>query len=167
MAEVLLSDSLHAELVVYAREALPEEACGMLIGTRDLRLATQDFFRISAVRPARNLHPNREDRFLIDPLEYAQAETYCRKHAHKGLKVLGFWHSHPRSPAAPSPRDLEEAVGLQQSFPQRYLYLILSLRDSEAPDVAGWRLNEEGAKFEAVALDPTPDPSPLAGSGEA
>ena len=153
MAEVQLSDSLRAELVVYARETLPEEACGFLIGTRDPRPVTQDFFRISAVRPARNLHPSREDRFLIDPLEYAKVESYCRRHAREGLHVLGFWHSHPRSPAAPSPRDLEEAVGLQRSFPQRYLYLILSLRDPEALEVGCWRLDEEGVKFEAVALN--------------
>ena len=156
MAEVLVPESLRAELVIYAREALPEEACGFLLGTQDSRPAARDSFQITAVRPARNLHPSRADRFLIDPLEYAKVEAYCRKRAQDGLRVLGFWHSHPQTPPQPSRLDLEEAAGLQHSFPRRYLYLILALRDPETPEFACWRLDGAGTQFEAVALSTAP-----------
>lgn len=147
-----LPDSLRSELCVYAREVLPEEACGFLVGIRNPGLTHPDFFRLTAVRPARNLHPSRENRFTIDPLEYAKVEDYCRKRAREGIQVLGFWHSHPQSPPRPSAIDLEEAIGLQCSFPQRYLYLILSLQDPGTPAFACWRLKAEGTEFETVDL---------------
>ena len=139
-----LPPDLRAELVVYAREALPDEACGFLLGTED--------FHVTAVRSARNLSPHSEDRFTITPEDYAKAERHCARHA--GTRILGFWHSHPRSPAQPSRVDLEEAQGLMRSFPDRYLYLIVSLARDEA-ELACWRLDEQGGQFEKLELRST------------
>lgn len=149
MASLSLPPDLRAELFVYAREAHPEEACGFLIGTQDSALITHNF-AIAAVRPARNLHPSRDDRFTIDPLDYAKAEAYCARHKKKALRILGFWHSHPKSAPEPSPVDLEWAQGLFMSFPERYLYLILSLRDPDKDELACWQLDERGESFQAV-----------------
>lgn len=145
-ATLSLSEALRTEAIVYAREALPEEACGFLLGSE----AAPDAFRVEAITAARNLHPNREDRFLIDPLEYAKAERRCARHA--GWRVLGFWHSHPASPPRPSPIDLEQAQGLHASFPARYVYVIVSLEVPDAPALAAWRLDAHAAAFEALGL---------------
>lgn len=146
MPGLTLPPDLRAEMLIYAREAYPEEACGFLIGT-----GGDGAWTLAAVRAARNLHPSREDRFTIDPNEYAKAEAYCAKHKQKQLRILGFWHSHPQSPPLPSSIDLEWAHGLFESFQERYLYVIVSLQYPQE-ELACWRLNEAGARFEAVAV---------------
>ncbi|MCZ7647229.1 MAG: M67 family metallopeptidase [Planctomycetota bacterium] len=145
---LILPDSLRAELFVYVREALPEEACGFLLGS-----GNGETVRAAAVQAARNLHPHREDRFHIDPLEYAKAERICRKRAADGWRVLGFWHSHPQSAARPSAIDLEQARGLFASFPARYLYVIVAPNEPEDAQLMAWRLDEAGQAFEAVRLE--------------
>lgn len=147
MPGLIMPPGLCAEIFVYAREAYPEEACGFLIGS-----GAGGVWTLAAVRNARNLHPSREDRFTIDPNDYAKAEVYCAKHKKAGLRILGFWHSHPQSPAVPSSVDLEWARGLYESFPERYLYVIVSLRDSQRNELACWRLDESGAAFEEVLI---------------
>jgi len=150
-AQVMLSESLRAEVLVYAREALPDEACGFLVGVEDSGPGSLSRFRLAAILPARNLHPDGQHRFIMDPMAYGKAEKYCLKHRAQGYRVLGFWHSHPSSPAKPSHIDLEEACGLYQSFPTRYLYLILSLAQ-EAGELCCWSLDEEGKTFVRVEI---------------
>jgi proteasome lid subunit RPN8/RPN11 len=64
--------------------------------------------------------PNVSDdpnRFMIEPAAHIAARREARE---RGLAVLGFYHSHPHSPPAPSVTDLSEA-----SYPD-HLYLIVS-----------------------------------------
>ena len=72
-----------------------------------------------AVR-ARNIAA-KPTRFLIDPKDHIDARRAARD---DGLEVLGFYHSHPRSPAWPSPTDVTEAA-----YPES-VYLIVSLQGS-------------------------------------
>ena len=77
-----------------ARAAFPAEACGLLVGRGR---------RVERLVPLPNAAPNRRAvRFAIDPARYAAAE---RAAARAKLAVLGVWHSHPLSPAAPSETD--------------------------------------------------------------
>jgi len=93
---------------------------------------------MSAVR-ARNLseHPSR---FLIDPKDHIQARRAARA---AGLEVVGFYHSHPRSAAVPSPRDLADA-----SYPN-HLYLIVGLL-GEAAEVGLYRFTGETFELEVA-----------------
>jgi len=145
ITRIHLPESLEAELWVYAREAFPEEACGFLLGKEDESDA--EMLRVTQVRLARNLHPRREDRFFIDPIEYQKAEKYCLKRKEKGLRILGIWHPHPHGPAVPSQVDLEHAQGLFQSFRANWFYLILSLRESEEANLRSWRPDDQGLEF--------------------
>jgi proteasome lid subunit RPN8/RPN11 len=114
-------------VVAHAREALPGECCGLLIGTPA---------RIDTAHPARNLKTG-ATRFLIDPRDH-----FAAVHAARESKrfVIGVYHSHPNGPASPSPADLAEA-----SYDD-YLYLIVSLA-SDPPAVRLYRL-EEGVFIE-------------------
>ena len=58
----------------------------------------------------------KRNRFLIKPEELMRGERYARG---KDLEVVGFYHSHPDSPAVPSQYDLEHA------WPT-YSYIIVS-----------------------------------------
>jgi proteasome lid subunit RPN8/RPN11 len=111
----------HDDIVGHARETAPAECCGLLIGTAE-----------SIVEAARtdNLATD-PNRFEMDPGDHIRARREART---RGLDVLGFYHSHPRSPATPSARDRDEAW-----YPG-YLYLIVSVRTENA-EVRLYRLD--------------------------
>jgi proteasome lid subunit RPN8/RPN11 len=110
-------------IVAHAREAAPAECCGLLLGN-----ATE---LIEAVR-TRNVSGQERSRFVIDPKDHIDGRRYARR---RGLEVIGFYHSHPCSPATPSETDRAEA-----SYPG-HLYLIVSLAGA-SPDIAMFRLDQ-------------------------
>jgi proteasome lid subunit RPN8/RPN11 len=102
-----------AAIIAHAREAAPVECCGILIG-RD--------GSIDEAARAKNLagSPNR---FLLDPKDHIEVRRTARG---RGLDVIGFYHSHPHSPAWPSPTDIAEAA-----YPDA-VQLIVSLEGTAA-----------------------------------
>jgi proteasome lid subunit RPN8/RPN11 len=100
-------------IVAHAREDAPVECCGLLVGRGS---------SIEKAVRARNLSTS-PTRFLIDPKDHIDARRAARA---LGVEVLGFYHSHPRSPAVPSPTDVAEAA-----FPEA-VHLIVSLLDGGA-----------------------------------
>jgi len=107
-------------MVRHARACAPDEGCGLLLG-RDGEI-------VEAVR-ARNVAGDPATRFLIDPGDHFAAIRTARA---RGLAVVGFYHSHPRSAAEPSPRDVAEF-----DYPD-HLYVIVGLR-TEPPDIRLFR----------------------------
>jgi proteasome lid subunit RPN8/RPN11 len=98
----------------HARDAAPHECCGLLLGRgHDIT---------DAIR-TRNIAEAPETHFLIDPEDHIVARREARA---RGLDVVGFYHSHPRSPAEPSERDRAEC-----SY-EGHLYLIVSVRAEPA-----------------------------------
>jgi proteasome lid subunit RPN8/RPN11 len=92
----------------HARDAEPSECCGVLLGMPG---------EVTEAVPTRNLSGD-PNRFLIDPKDHIDA---CREGRRRNLEVVGFYHSHPHSPAVPSATDLAEA-----SY-SGHLYAIVSL----------------------------------------
>jgi proteasome lid subunit RPN8/RPN11 len=111
-------------IVGHAREAVPDECCGLLLGRDD---------EIVEVAPARNVADDPRTRFLIDPADHFEALRAARA---RGLAVIGFYHSHPASPPEPSARDVAEFA-----YPG-YLYAIVSL--ASKPALVGLFRFEEG-----------------------
>ena len=97
-------------IVVHARESAPAECCGILLGLPN---------EIHEAVRVRNLAEN-PARYLLDPGEHIRIRREARS---RGIEVLGFYHSHPRSPAEPSETDHAEA-----EYPGS-LHLIVSLMD--------------------------------------
>jgi proteasome lid subunit RPN8/RPN11 len=112
-------------IVAHAREEAPAECCGLLLGAGR---------SIADAARARNAAGDPRSRFVIDPKDHIDLRREARS---RGLDVLGFYHSHPRSSAGPSPTDLAEA-----SYPG-HLYLIVSLA-AEPPEVGIYRLDAGG-----------------------
>ena len=77
-------------------------------------------------------------KYLVDPQDHFDALRDARG---RGLEIVGFYHSHPRTQAAPSETDRGEA-----SYPG-HLYLIVSLA-GEAADVRLFRF--AGGNFTEV-----------------
>ena len=117
------------EVVAHARAAAPSECCGLLVGRADAI--------VDAVRAA-NIADDPVRRFVVDPKDHIDGRRQART---RGLAVVGFYHSHPVSPAEPSTTDVAEAGYAD------HLHLIVSL-SGNAPGIAVFRL--ESGNFRAV-----------------
>ena len=111
-----LKQSDYDNIVAHAKANLPEEACGLIAGTKD-----GDVKEIKKVYLLTNVdHTN--EHFSMDPKEQLAAVKDMRAN---GLVPLGNWHSHPESPSRPSEEDKRLA------YDPSVNYLILSLMDPE------------------------------------
>lgn len=123
----------HLEIMLtHARTELPNEACGLIAGTRDGEDCT-----VERVYCLTNTDHSSEH-FSIDPREQLAAVREIRA---QGLVPLGNWHSHPESPSRPSAEDrrLARDPGAR--------YLILSLMDARRPVLHAFRVRN-GISFQ-------------------
>lgn len=122
------------EIRAHGRATYPEECCGFLLGEQQ-----PDGNVVTAVRPVENRHgEGRERRYTIAPSDYHEADRAARR---QGLDVVGFYHSHPDHPAAPSATDLAEAT-----FPG-YTYVIVAVQRGEPGDLTAWTLAPDRSRF--------------------
>ena len=119
----------YRRMVAYARENLPEEACGLIAGTVE-----GDDKHIEKVWLLTNTDHSNEH-FSLDPREQLAAVKEMRA---AGLQPLGNWHSHPESPSRPSEEDKRLAYDSGAS------YLILSLMERDLPALRSFHI-EDGA----------------------
>jgi proteasome lid subunit RPN8/RPN11 len=94
--------------------ALPNEGCGLLLGTSDGRV-TEVVASENVAASARVYEV--DSRVLLKAYRRADAE---------GLAVLGAFHSHTHSEAYPSPTDIHQAPDPE------WHYVLVSLRDVPA-----------------------------------
>ena len=111
-------------IAAHAREALPAECCGVLLGTVHKI--------VEAVR-TRNLSED-PNRYGLDPKGHIDARRAART---RGLEVVGFYHSHAHSEPEPSIADLAEAT-----YPG-HLYVIVRPR-ADGANVRVFRFEKEG-----------------------
>jgi len=121
-----IARSLVDEIVAHAREDLPNECCGLIGGSDGVA---------RTVYRARNEFATPYSYRVDSDDQYRITEKEMRG---RGEDLLAIYHSHTKSPAYPSQTDLNEAV----SWPEQ-LYLIVSLQDSESPDVKGYWLKDK------------------------
>lgn len=113
---IVLKKADYEKIVAHAKKNLPEEACGLLGGTKEGDVKT-----VEKVYLLTNIdHTN--EHFSMDPKEQLAAVKDMRAN---GLELLGNWHSHPESPSRPSEEDKRLA------YDPTVNYLILSLMDAE------------------------------------
>lgn len=85
-------------LLCEAARAAPRECCGILLGSDGL---------IDEARAARNVAADPCRRFEIEPQSLVDAQRAARA---GGPAILGYYHSHPGGPAAPSATDRAQAA---------------------------------------------------------
>ena len=137
MAIIRMRDHLYDEIVNYAKEHLPEEACGLVAGKKE----GKDKF-IEKVYCLTNIDHSNEH-FSLDPKEQLAAVKDMRAN---GLVPLGNWHSHPESPSRPSEEDKRLAYDSTAS------YMILSLMDNETPVLNSFHIEGTESEKEEIVL---------------
>lgn len=135
---ISLPPNAFAAIRAHGREAYPEECCGALVGTQ-----AGDRCRVARIeRMANAREGERRRRYAIDPLEYLRVE---RSADAQGLALIGFYHSHPDHPAAPSAYDRQHALTF-------FHYLVLAVASGEPGDLTAWVLSEDLATLESERL---------------
>jgi proteasome lid subunit RPN8/RPN11 len=135
-----ISDELAGRIRQHGAETYPDECCGALLG-RDGSIEGGDGGprEVSDLLPLTN---RREDsprnRFEVTPRDVLEADKAAQ---HKGLEIVGWYHSHPDHPARPSEYDREHA------WPW-YSYVIVSVEKGAPKDMRSWRLKEDRAGYE-------------------
>jgi len=93
----------------HGEQTYPYECCGFLLGVRDGETNV-----LNEAFPAENeRQESRETRYLITPQQYKRADDYART---RGLGIIGYYHSHPDHPAAPSGYDLDHSCWPGESY---------------------------------------------------
>jgi proteasome lid subunit RPN8/RPN11 len=124
-------------MVGHAWDELPDEACGLLVGT-----IRGDTAEVERFEPTDN-DARSAKVYTVPPLAHLRIERAAEA---EGLAVVGVVHSHTHTDAYPSPTDVAQAPDPE------WHYVIVSLRD-EAPVTRSYRIVDGAIAEEQVAVD--------------
>ena len=119
-------------------QAYPAECCGVLGGR--IVGAGKEVSRLVAMVNHRTDDPRR---YLITPEDLLRTTEDLKRSA---LEVLGYYHSHPDHPAAPSEFDSQHA------WPW-YSYIIVRVERGRAAEVTSWVLEEDCSAMRQESLE--------------
>jgi proteasome lid subunit RPN8/RPN11 len=146
-----LPTDLREAMIDHVREGAPEEVVGVLAGQRGADSdgptgseggTVAETSVIERRYPAENAVATPETRYEIAP---AEEFALLERVDDAGLDVVGFYHSHPRGPSAPSGTDARLAA-----WPG-YSYVVVSLAGGE-PTVGSWRWTGETFQRETIEV---------------
>jgi proteasome lid subunit RPN8/RPN11 len=130
---LIISRSVADDLLAHARSELPNEACGLLSGSMSESRATR-------YHPARNVERS-PLRYNVHPDDLVRI-VFSIEEAREDF--VGIFHSHPTTPAVPSPMDRRTA-----EYPGVFYVLatLANVRPTAASAVRAWRIHG-GQSFE-------------------
>lgn len=121
-----------------ALAALPEEACGILLGLEEgSRVVVREVLRTDNDRSG-----DRRRGYSIAPEALLTGHRRARS---VGLGIVGFYHSHPSGDARPSAADIDAA------WPDTS-YVIVAHREGTVREIRSWRLGGCGGLSEEEIL---------------
>ena len=116
--------------------AYPAECCGVLAGHPG------EIKHVLQLIPMQNRRTDDPHRYLIAPEDLLRTMTEIRR---SDLEVLGYYHSHPDHPAAPSAFDTEHA------WPW-YSYIIVRVDRGRATELTSWVLEDDRSTMRRESL---------------
>lgn len=147
MVSVQLFRAAEDALRSHCEREYPREACGFLIGPDPASLGDASREIRRAIPAINEANDGRQRRFVIASDEVRRREAEVESSAEA---VLGFYHSHPDQPAAPSRLDQAHA------WPW-YSYLVVSVESGRAREMTAFELNAKRRRFEPIRLEPADD----------
>ena len=131
MGPILMTDAQAGRLASLARRRAPNEACALLVGRPGPEAAV-----VERVEEVRNSDGSPETRFSV---EAGELIAHYRGAEAEGMGIVGIFHSHPSSGAAPSRTD-EAHMGANP-----VAWVIYSVRDGE---MRAWTTDGRGGSSE-------------------
>jgi len=133
-----LPESLAEEIRRHGETAYPAECCGALVGR--VEAEAKEVVRLA---PAVNRRTDDPHRYLIAPDDLRRLEAEVRA---AGLEIVGYFHSHPDHPAAPSAFDADHA------WPW-YRYVIVRTDRGRGAELTSWVLADDRPQLLSESLD--------------
>jgi proteasome lid subunit RPN8/RPN11 len=139
MMPIHLKPDLQQRIFTQMEGTYPNEGGGFLLGTIEA-----DVTQIVDTIQVENVFETEEQyhRYAMTPLDWARLEDEADA---RGLTLVGYYHSHPDSPAIPSVYDRDHAL-------PNFVYIITSVQQGKAVDMRVWRLRADRTQFDAEAL---------------
>lgn len=137
--DVYLSAALQQDIFAQMRGTYPNEGGGFLFGTLQ-----PDGVVVQAITQVENVFEAEEQyhRYAMTPQDWMHLEDEAES---RGLTLVGYYHSHPDSPAIPSVFDRDHAL-------PNFTYIITQVQDGEAVDMRVWRLKDDRTAFDPDTL---------------
>ena len=140
MRTVRLGRELKERICAQMESAYPNEGGGFLLGAGAAGLVEiADVIGVENVFAADQQH----HRYAMNPQDWMRLEDEAEE---RGLSLVGYYHSHPDSPAMPSEYDREHAL-------PNFVYIITAVHMGRAGDMRAWRLRPDRSAFDAMTLD--------------
>ena len=132
-ADFKLPQTLVEEMFAHARESAPRECCGLLGGEGG---------RAASVYRLRNVAPRPEVAYEAAPEELFEAQRRMRA---RGERLVGVYHSHPRSDdPEPSRTDVRLAF-----YPDAF-YFIIGFGEGGEGVLRAFRISEREGRWEGA-----------------
>ena len=136
---VQLGSLLQDRIFEQMENTYPNEGGGFLLGElRDGATAIRDVMQVDNVFAEEEQH----HRYAMTPQDWMRLEDEADE---RGLTLVGYYHSHPDSPAIPSDYDREHAL-------PNFVYIITSVEMGRATDMRVWKLQGDRSVFDRVEL---------------
>jgi proteasome lid subunit RPN8/RPN11 len=136
---IILDKALQRRIFQQMESTYPNEGGGFLLGT--LNGST---VHIKDITQVKNVFEEEEQyhRYAMTPQDWMRLEDEAEA---QGLSLVGYYHSHPDSPAVPSIYDRDHAL-------PNFAYIITQVQDGKAVDMRVWRLRSDRSQFDAEPL---------------
>jgi proteasome lid subunit RPN8/RPN11 len=132
---VRLARGVDAAIRREAARSYPHEGCGALLGPEEGQVS-------ETVALPNQETGNPRTRFTVSPRDYMATEESADA---RGLRLLGFWHSHPDHPARPSSTDRTFAwPGL--------LTVVVAVAGGEPQEMTAWEVRGPEEPFGQIGL---------------
>lgn len=138
---IQLDPEVQVRLMAHLEAAYPNEGGGFLLG-----MLTAETVSITDLVPVKNVFSEEEQhhRYAMTPRDWADLEDEADA---RGLTLVGYFHSHPDSPAIPSVYDRDHAL-------PNFTYLISAVYEAKAEAPRAWRLRPDRSAFDEETLTP-------------
>jgi len=127
-----LDNNQRQQILAYAREAAPDECCGLIGGDGEIA---------GSLYPMRNVAANATVAYEAAPEDLFSAQRQMRE---RGEQLLAIYHSHPRA-SEPQPSETDVRLAF---YPQA-IYFIVALA-GEQPVMRAFNISETEGRWEQV-----------------
>jgi proteasome lid subunit RPN8/RPN11 len=137
---LVVDQQLRDRICEHLEAAYPNEGGGFLLGTKNgEHVYLQDTIQVE------NVFSEEEQYHRYAMRAWEDFGRYEDEADARGLRLLGYYHSHPDWPAEPSEFDRNHA------FPN-FIFLITSVEKGEAVVMRAWQLRPDYTQFDEVAI---------------
>ncbi|MBA3871294.1 MAG: M67 family metallopeptidase [Anaerolineae bacterium] len=137
--QTIISSAIQQQIFTQMEAGYPNEVGGFLLG-----VLTKDSVDVREIIQIENVFEKEEQfhRYAMTPKDWMKLEDQADE---RGLTLVGYYHSHPDSPAIASIYDRDHAL-------PHFTYIITSVVNGKAVDQKVWYLRDDRSQYDEDVL---------------